>query len=227
MGPGTGYVPPRSAVEEVLAGLWEQLLGVERVGVFDSFFALGGHSLLATQVVSRVRAVFGVEVPVAALFDAPTVAGLAGVVAAAVPGVVVPPVVPVGRDGLLPLSFAQQRLWFLAQLEPGSVEYNMPMAVQFLGGVDVAALARALGGLVARHEVLRTRLVVGDDGVPYQVIDPAPGRFELPVVDVSGEPDPSRRRGRGWRRMGWCRSIWRWGRCSGRRWCGCRRTSRC
>ncbi|WP_345145174.1 condensation domain-containing protein, partial [Dactylosporangium darangshiense] len=146
--------------------------------------------MLATQVVSRVRAVFGVEVPVAALFDAPTVAGLAGVVAAAVPGVVVPPVVPVGRDGLLPLSFAQQRLWFLAQLEPGSVEYNMPMAVRFDSGVDVAALARALGGLVARHEVLRTRLVVGDDGVPYQVIDPAPGRFELPVVDVSGEPDP-------------------------------------
>ncbi|MFD0579116.1 amino acid adenylation domain-containing protein [Dactylosporangium darangshiense] len=190
MGLDAGFVPPRSAVEEVLAGLWEQLLGVARVGVLDNFFALGGHSLLATQVVSRVRAVFGVEVPVAALFDAPTVAGLAGVVAAAVPGVVVPPVVPVGRDGLLPLSFAQQRLWFLAQLEPGSVEYNMPMAVRFDSGVDVAALARALGGLVARHEVLRTRLVVGDDGVPYQVIDPAPGRFELPVVDVSGEPDP-------------------------------------
>ncbi|MFD0579124.1 amino acid adenylation domain-containing protein [Dactylosporangium darangshiense] len=185
------FVAPVGPVQEVLAGIWAELLGVERVGAGDNFFALGGHSLLATQVVSRVRAVFDVEVPVAALFDAPTVAGLAGVIEAATPGDIAPPIVPVGRDELLPLSFAQQRLWFLAQLEPDSVEYNMPAAIALEGDVDVEALAAALAGLVARHEVLRTRLVAGADGVPYQVIDPAPARFELPVVDVSEESDPA------------------------------------
>ncbi|WP_345144635.1 amino acid adenylation domain-containing protein, partial [Dactylosporangium darangshiense] len=183
-----GFVAPAGPVQEVLAGVWAELLGVERVGAVDNFFALGGHSLLATRVVSRVRSVFGVEVPVAAVFDAPTVAGLAGVIEAAAPGVVVPPIVPVERDAPLPLSFAQQRLWFLAQLEPDSVEYNLPMSIRLAGAVDVDAVAEALGRLVARHEVLRTRLVAGVDGVPYQVIDPAPEWFELPVVDVSGAP---------------------------------------
>ncbi|WP_345144775.1 amino acid adenylation domain-containing protein, partial [Dactylosporangium darangshiense] len=185
-----GFVAPVGPVQEVLAGIWAELLGVERVGAADDFFDLGGHSLLATQVVSRVRVVFGVEVPVAALFDAPTVAGLAAVVDGAAPGEVAPAIVPVDRDGPLPLSFAQQRLWFLNQLEPDSPEYNTPTAIHLDGEVDVPALATALGGLVARHEVLRTRLVAGEDGVPYQVIDPAPERFDLPVVDLTGEPDP-------------------------------------
>ncbi|WP_345144904.1 amino acid adenylation domain-containing protein, partial [Dactylosporangium darangshiense] len=182
------YVPVSSVTEELLAGVWAELLGVERVGAVDNFFALGGHSLLATRVVSRIRAVLDVEVPVAALFDAPTVAGLAAVIADLTPGVVVPPIVPVGRDAPLPLSFAQQRLWFLAQLEPDSAEYNLPMPIRLEGAVDVDVLAGVLGALVARHEVLRTRLVAGVDGVPYQAIDPAPERFELPVVDVSGAP---------------------------------------
>ncbi|MFC6023703.1 condensation domain-containing protein, partial [Plantactinospora solaniradicis] len=161
----------------------------DRIGVRDNFFTLGGHSLLATQVVSRIRAVFAVEVPVAALFDGPTIAGLAEVIDAASPGVVAAPIVPVDRDGLLPLSFAQQRLWFLAQLDPGSVEYNMPMPIHLAGEVDVAVLAVALGGLVARHEVLRTRLVADADGVPWQVVDP-PASFDLPLIDLSGEDDP-------------------------------------
>ncbi|WP_345143681.1 amino acid adenylation domain-containing protein, partial [Dactylosporangium darangshiense] len=173
------------------AGIWAELLGVERVGAADDFFDLGGHSLLATQVVSRVRVVFGVDVALAALFDAPTVAGLAAVIDATAPGLAAPPIVPAGRDGRLPLSFAQQRLWFLAQLEPDSVEYNTPTAVHFEGPVDVPALRAALGGLVARHEVLRTRLVAGEDGVPYQVIDPAPEPFDLPIVDLTGEADPA------------------------------------
>ncbi|MEU7876565.1 condensation domain-containing protein, partial [Dactylosporangium sp. NPDC049140] len=158
------------------------LLRVSQVGVHDDFFALGGHSLLATQVVSRVRDVFGVEIPVAAVFDAPTVARLAAVVDGAAPGVRVPPVVPVGRDVALPLSFAQQRLWFLAQLD-GAAEYNMRAVIPF-GGLSVETMRAALGSLVARHEVLRTRLVAGADGVPYQVIDPAPD-FVLPVLDIS------------------------------------------
>ncbi|HEV3291766.1 MAG TPA: condensation domain-containing protein, partial [Streptosporangiaceae bacterium] len=185
---GGEYAAPRSQAEELLAGIWAQVLGLDRAGIYDSFFVLGGHSLLAIQVISRVREVFGSEVPVAALFDQPTVAGLAGVIESGVPGLAVPPVVPAGRDEPLPLSFAQQRLWFIDQLEPGSAEYNAPSPVP-LGQVDVAALTAALGAVVARHEVLRTRLVAGGDGVPYQAIDP-PGPFWLPVADVSGAADP-------------------------------------
>ncbi|MFC6022230.1 condensation domain-containing protein, partial [Plantactinospora solaniradicis] len=168
---------------------WAELLGVDRVGVRDNFFTLGGHSLLATQVVSRIRAVFAVEVPVAALFDGPTIAGLAEVIDASAQGTDTPPIVPVDRDGPLPLSFAQQRLWFLTQLDPGSVEYNMQMPIH-LDELSGEALATALGGLVARHEVLRTRLVADADGVPWQVVDP-PAPFDLPLIDLSGEPDPA------------------------------------
>ncbi|WP_203854783.1 non-ribosomal peptide synthetase, partial [Dactylosporangium siamense] len=179
-----GFVAPRGATQEVLAGIWAQLLEVDRVGATDNFFALGGHSLLATRVVSRVRTVFGAEVPVAALFDAPTVAGLALAVEAATPVASAPSIVPVRRGERLPLSFAQQRLWFLQQLEPGSVEYNMPTSVHLAGALDADALAAALTTLVARHEALRTRLVPDADGVPWQVVDPAPERLEVPVVDV-------------------------------------------
>ena len=101
----------------------------------------------------------------------------------------VPPITPVGRDQRLPLSFAQQRLWFLDQLEPGSVDYNEAMPVRLGGALDVRALGTALSAVTARHEVLRTRLVAGTDGVPYQVVDP-PAPFPLPVADVSGTPDP-------------------------------------
>ena len=107
------------------------------------------------------------------------------------PGPAAPPVLPVARDERLPLSFAQQRLWFLAQLEPGSVEYNVPSPVRLPGAVDVAALGAALARDHRRHEVLRTRLVAGPDGEPFQVIDP-PAPFPLPVADVCGSADPRR-----------------------------------
>ncbi|MEV6868817.1 amino acid adenylation domain-containing protein, partial [Streptosporangium subroseum] len=187
LSPGGEFVAPRTPSEEVLAGIWARVLGVERAGVADNFFELGGHSLLATQVISRVRAAFGVEVPLAVLFDHPTVSGMATVVDGSVPGASAPPIVPVPRDGLLPLSFAQQRLWFLDQLEPGSSEYNAPLALYLTGVLDVAALSAALDAIVERHEVLRTRLVaVG--GVAHQLIDPSTG-FGLEVVDFTGEPD--------------------------------------
>ncbi|HEX8318270.1 amino acid adenylation domain-containing protein, partial [Longimicrobium sp.] len=180
------YVAPGTPVEEVLAGIWAEVLRLERVGVHDNFFEVGGHSLLATRVVSRIREVFGVEVPLRALFEGPTVAELAGRVEemrrAELP--VLPPVVPVERTGALPLSFAQERLWFTDQLEPGSAVYNIPV-VRWLGGaLDEAALERSLGEIVRRHEALRT-VFREVDGSPVQVIAPF-GGFSLPVEDLSG-----------------------------------------
>jgi len=184
-----GYVAPDGPAGELLAGIWMQVLGAVRVGADDDFFALGGHSLVAAQVISRVRDVFGTELPLAALFDHPTVRGLARVVEEAAGRAASPPVARAGRDGELPLSFAQQRLWFLDRLEPGSAEYVVPVRVWWEGDLDVAALEAALAGVVARHEVLRTRLVTGAGGSARQVVDPA-GAVRLPVVDVSGAAGP-------------------------------------
>ncbi|HEX5724950.1 MAG TPA: condensation domain-containing protein, partial [Longimicrobiaceae bacterium] len=180
------YVAPRTPVEEVLAEIWAEMLRLERVGVTESFFELGGHSLLATRVVSRVRQVFGVELPLRALFEGPTVAELAGRVEemrrAGLP--VLPPVVPVDRDRPLPHSFAQERLWFLERLEGGSAQYSIPAALRLGGALDAAALERALGEVVRRHEALRT-VFTEVDGSPVQVIAPF-GGFALPVEDLSG-----------------------------------------
>jgi amino acid adenylation domain-containing protein len=180
------YVAPRTPVEEVLAGIWAEMLRLERVGVEESFFELGGHSLLATRVISRVREVFGVELPLRALFEGPTVAELAGRVEemrrAELP--VLPPVVPTERTDALPLSFAQERLWFIDRLEPASTVYNVPMAWRLGGALDEAALERSLGEIVRRHEALRTTF--GEvNGSPVQVIAPF-GGFALPVEDLSG-----------------------------------------
>ncbi|HEU4561408.1 MAG TPA: non-ribosomal peptide synthase/polyketide synthase [Longimicrobium sp.] len=179
-------VAPRTPSEEVLAGIWAEVLRLERVGVEESFFELGGHSLLATRVVSRIREAFAVEVPLRALFEGPTVAELAGRVEelrrAERP--VLPPVIPVERTGALPLSFAQERLWFIDRLEPGSAVYNMPMARRLVGALDQAALERSLGEIVRRHEALRTTFVEVD-GSPVQVIAPV-GGFALLVEDLSG-----------------------------------------
>ena len=185
---GGGFVAPRTETERVLAGIWAQVLGLDRIGAEDNFFELGGHSLLATRVISRLRRVFGADIPLTAVFDEPTVAGLAAVIEGTTAGVSAP-VVPVARDERLPLSFGQQRLWFLAQLEPGSVEYNALLPLRLPGVLDVAALGAALSAVTARHEVLRTRLAAGPDGVPCQLIDP-PLPFWLPVADVSGAADP-------------------------------------
>jgi amino acid adenylation domain-containing protein len=181
----------RSPVEELLAGLWAGLLGVERVGSGDNFFELGGQSLLAARLASRVRGVLGVELPARAVFEEPTLAGLAGVLermqrddsglAAA------PPLVAAPRDGAaLPLSFPQQRLWFLDQLEPGSFAYNLAGALRLAGPLDAAALRQVLGEIVRRHESLRTTFA-GGDGEPVQVVA-APAPFPLPVVDLAGLP---------------------------------------
>ncbi|HEU0300193.1 MAG TPA: amino acid adenylation domain-containing protein, partial [Longimicrobium sp.] len=184
------YVAPRTPVEEVLAGIWTDVLRIERVGVHDDFFVLGGHSLLATRVVARIRQAFGAEVPLRALFEHPTVAGLAGLIAGS-ERAALPPIVPIDRDRPLPLSFAQQRLWFLDQLEPGGALYNVPSAIRLRGALDVQALERALGEIVDRHEALRTTFSA-DGAEPAQVIAPT-GELRLDVQAVVDE-DQARRR---------------------------------
>ncbi|HEX2203314.1 MAG TPA: amino acid adenylation domain-containing protein, partial [Longimicrobium sp.] len=158
----------------------------------ESFFDLGGHSLLATRVVSRVREVLRVELPLRAMFEAPTVAALAVRVEAAwhAGGARHPSVVPVGRDRPLPLSFAQERLWFLDQLESDSAFYNIPVALRLSGAMDVSALERALGEIVRRHEALRTTFPEVD-GAPVQAIAPF-GGFALPVGDLSALEETER-----------------------------------
>ncbi|RKG53368.1 hypothetical protein D7V80_41255, partial [Corallococcus sp. CA054B] len=131
--------------------LWAQLLRVDKVGRADDFFALGGHSLLATQVVSRLRRELGVELPLRALFEAPTLAALASRIDAGTrPVASAPPLQPASRDGHLPLSFAQQRLWFIDQLEPGSAAYNIPTAVVLEGELQPHLLQQALEALTLR-----------------------------------------------------------------------------
>ena len=184
---------PRTAVEELLTHLWTEVLGVERVGVRDNFFELGGHSLLATQLLSRVRESFQAELPLRVLFEAPTVAGLAAHVEAAMRaqvGVQSPPPRPVARDQALPLSFAQQRLWFLAQLEPTSSFYNIPVAVRLRGRLHTDALRRTLNEVVRRHESLRTTFPTVD-GQPRQAIAPTL-ELDLALCDLGHLPAPER-----------------------------------
>jgi acyl carrier protein len=185
---GETYVAPRTPAEERMAAIWAEVLGVERVGGEDNFFELGGHSLLATQLVSRVREAFRTELPLRAVFEAPTLAELARRVEAlraeAVADAGAPPLVPVPRDGSpLPLSFAQQRLWFIDQLEPGSTAYHMPSVLRLRGPLDPRVLERALGEVVRRHEALRTTFGESE-GAPFQVVHPA-GAARLEVTDLS------------------------------------------
>jgi amino acid adenylation domain-containing protein len=155
---GGQSVAPRTPVEEVLAGIWADVFGLEKVGVHDNFNDLGGHSLVAIQVIARTRDALKVQVPLRAIFDSPTVAGLAErveTVMRAKQGLAVPPLSK-APEGPTPLSFAQERLWFLDQLEPGSAFYNVPAAIRLTGRVDVSALERAIGEVVRRHDALRT-----------------------------------------------------------------------
>ncbi len=187
------YQAPGTPVEELLAGLWAEVLGLERVGMDGHFFELGGHSLLATRVISRLRGTLGVEVPLRDLFAAPRLADfVARVEAARRTGTVppAPPLLAVPREGAPPLSFAQQRLWFIAQLEPDSPLYNMPGALRIEGPLDGAVLAHSLGEIVRRHEALRT-VFAATEGAPVQVILPAEP-FPLPVVDLAGLPERAR-----------------------------------
>ncbi|MBD2370873.1 hypothetical protein H6G63_28895 [Leptolyngbya sp. FACHB-402] len=184
---------PRTPIEEMLSGIWAQVLGVATVGINDNFFELGGHSLLATQVISRVREVFQVELPLRCLFEAPTIAALAQQVKVAIQsqqGLEAPPLLPVPRDRDLPLSFAQQRLWFLHQLASDSPLYNDPVALRLGGLLNVTALKQSINEIVRRHEVLRSRFDTVQ-GQPVQIITPS---LDVPIsmVDLGDLPEPER-----------------------------------
>ncbi|HEX7239559.1 MAG TPA: amino acid adenylation domain-containing protein, partial [Longimicrobiaceae bacterium] len=195
-GPGRegAYVAPRTPAEEVLSGIWAEVLGTGPVGAEDGFFERGGHSLLAMQVVSRVRGAFGVEVPLRALFEARTVAGLARRIEAlrSTGARAAPPIVPASRERALPLSFAQQRLWLVDRLEPGSPAYNMPGALRLRGSLDTLALRGSLDALVRRHETLRT-VFEERAGAPVQVVRPA-APVPLRELDLRGLPGSERER---------------------------------
>ena len=166
--------------------MFARVLGVERVGVEDSFFDLGGDSLLATKLVSGIRAALGVEVPVRAMFEHPTVASLAGVLEGA--DVARPPLTRAAvRPERLPLSFAQQRQWFLEQFHGPGTAYNLPFAWRLHGPLDTAALTAALGDVVERHESLRTLVAVAGEQA-YQRVMPA-GQVAVSVTMTTAAPD--------------------------------------
>lgn len=182
----SAWTPPEGPLERELAELWQNLLGLDRVGADDDFFELGGDSLLGTRVATRLRERHGVELPLAELFTASTVRGLARRVEAARQQTANDPLEPVPREGVLRASFAQERMWFLHRMDPTDSRYHLPAAVDLRGRLRLAALRQAMATVVARHEALRTRFAV-DDGAPVQRIDAAPDRpLAIPIADLEG-----------------------------------------
>jgi amino acid adenylation domain-containing protein len=188
------HLAPRTPMEELIAGIWREVLkSPAEIGVEENFFELGGHSLLATQVISRIRAAFQAAVTLPMLFEEPTIAGLAKRVEQLQlerEGLITPPIVPVPRNRPAPLSFAQQRLWFVDQLHPGNPAYNISTAVRLRGPLNVQAFERALRALIERHEILRTRFLE-DAGKPVQVVDSS---FETPIVHLDFTDVPAKER---------------------------------
>ncbi|MQU76310.1 AMP-binding protein, partial [Sinorhizobium medicae] len=187
----TAYEAPQGAVETALAGIWQELLGLERVGRHDNFFELGGHSLLAVQLLSRLPQAVGVELPLATLFARPMLGDLAASIGEDLSRADrkdLPAIVAVSRDEPLALSFAQQRLWFLAQLDEGSTNYHMPLALRLRGALDRVAWQCSLDRLFARHEALRS-VFVAPQGQPRVEVLPADAGLPLVEHDLQGLPD--------------------------------------
>ncbi|TEO62389.1 non-ribosomal peptide synthetase [Pseudomonas aeruginosa] len=183
------HMAPASALEKDVAAIWGELLGVERVGLTDNFFELGGHSLLATRLVSRIRQDLGIEVSLKSLFEQPVLQGF--VESLGEKPAEVPPITPVTREQPLPLSYAQERQWFLWQLEPESAAYHIPAALRLRGGLDVVALQRSFERLAQRHESLRTRF--RQEGLrTVQVVD-ADGQLQVSRHNLANVDDASLR----------------------------------
>ncbi|HEX6291103.1 MAG TPA: amino acid adenylation domain-containing protein [Herpetosiphonaceae bacterium] len=187
------FVAPRTPIEEVVAGIWADVLDLDRVGVYDNFFELGGQSLVAARIMARVREACHVELSIRSLLEQPTVAGLAEQIASSQPIHQAAPITPAPREAALPLSYAQQRLWFLDRLEPNSPLYNVPAAVRLIGSLDKAALQHSLDRIVQRHEILRTTFVEGSsaDGQTRQMIA-ATGTIPLAEIDLRTMPAAER-----------------------------------
>ncbi|HEV7508323.1 MAG TPA: amino acid adenylation domain-containing protein [Thermoanaerobaculia bacterium] len=196
-----GQVAPRTSLEEAMAGIWEEV-GLSPAGIHDDFFDLGGHSLLGTLVISRVIETFGVELPLQSLFANPTVASFTARVEAALAEekITAAPIEPAPRDGDLPLSFAQQRLWFMEQVDPGTPVYLIPAAVRLSGPLDAEVLEQAVNEVVRRHEVLRTTFSLAND-LPVQVVAP---ELTVPMsrADLSALPPAEREE----KLLGWATS---------------------
>ena len=183
------YVAPRTPTEETLAEIWAQVLKLEQVGIHDNFFELGGHSLLATQLVSRIRNIFKIELPLRSIFAAATVAALADLIGQLQPQnleLTSPPILPRAKDAELSLSFAQQRLWFLEQLQPNSALYNIPEASRLVGTLNQAALEQSLQEIIQRHEALRTNFIAVD-GQARQIIQTRTD-WQVSIVDLQHLP---------------------------------------
>jgi amino acid adenylation domain-containing protein/FkbM family methyltransferase len=187
------FVTPRGPVEEVLAGIWAEVLGLERVSVHDSFFDLGGHSLKASQIIYRVRDALHIELPLRSIFETPSVAELATIIEKddrGDPSLQLSPIQSIPRDSDLPLSFSQERVWFIQQLEPTNIAYNFQVTLRLTGLLDVAALERSLSEIVRRHEIYRTTFPT-IDGQPVQVIH-QPQPVQLPMVELQALPERER-----------------------------------
>ncbi|MEL7406747.1 MAG: amino acid adenylation domain-containing protein, partial [Cyanobacteria bacterium J06558_2] len=181
------FIPAVTPTEVLLAGIWADILGLEQVGINHNFFELGGHSLIATRVISQIRQVFEVELPLRSLFEYPTIAGLAPEIERetnSASGISSSSIEKVSRREQLPLSYAQQRLWFLTQLEPDSSFYNIPAAVRLQGQLDLAALQQSFNHIITRHEALRTNFQTTKEGEAIAVISQV--EFStIPLIDLS------------------------------------------
>ena len=165
----TDYILPTTPTQQQLAQIWSQILKLDHIGIHNNFFELGGHSLLATQIISRIRQKLAIELPIRTIFESPTINQLASRIERENNITDTSTIQPIAREGNLPLSYAQQRLWFLAQLEPDSYVYNIPLAYHLTGKLNFAALEQSLRAIIARHESLRTNFLV-KDGQPTQII---------------------------------------------------------